>query len=231
MSSPAADAGAAAARDLSSACAALGLAIPAETQARLLAFLGLLERWNTVYNLTGVREVGSMMTLHLADCLAVLEPLRHQLGNLGGKRLLDVGSGGGLPGAVLAIVEPELEVLCVDAVGKKAAFVRQVSAALAVPNLDARHARVERLDEPAFDVIAARAFSTLPALIDMTRGLIKPAGIWMAMKGRLPEREISGVPADAEVFHVEPLQVPRLDAARCLVWIRPLRPPDAAQAR
>ena len=226
--SPVADAGPDSASALAAACAALGLELSATTQTRLLSFLGLLERWNTVYNLTAVRDPGPMLTLHLADCLAVVEPLRRQVGELGGKRLLDVGSGGGLPGVVLAIVEPDFEVLCVDAVGKKAAFVRQVAAELSLPNLHARHVRVERLEAPAFDVVAARAFSTLPALVAATRGLLKAGGIWMAMKGRPPAQEILGLPSDVEVFHVEPLKVPALNAARCLIWMRPLRRPDAA---
>jgi 16S rRNA (guanine527-N7)-methyltransferase len=200
-------------------------------QGQLLDFLRLLQRWNSVYNLTALDEPRQMLALHLVDCLAVVEPLRRTIGGLAGKRLLDVGSGGGLPGAVLAIVEPRLQVLCVDAVGKKVAFVRQVSAEMSLPNLEAVHTRVERLHKPAFkfDVVASRAFSTLPLLVEVTRGLLNETGIWMAMKGRLPSDEIGNLPPDVQLFHVEPIALPGVDAERCIVWMRPLLRPDAVR--
>jgi len=187
---------------------------------RLEAYLGLLAKWNVAYNLTAVRDPVQMRTQHLADCLAVVEPLRRQLGGRPA-RILDVGSGGGLPGVVLALAEPAWDVSCVDAVGKKAAFVRQVAAELALPNLHAEHARVEALKAPPFDVITARAFASLPDFVRLTRPLLADGGVWMAMKGKRPDDETAALPPDIEVFHVEPLAVPGLDAERCLIWMRP----------
>ena len=197
---------------------ALGLALPAAALDRLLAYLAMLRKWNAAYNLTAVRSAAQMRVQHLADCLAVVEPLRRQLG---AGRVLDVGSGGGLPGVVLALAEPAWDVSCVDTVGKKAAFIRQVAGELALPNLHALHARVETLPGPPFDVVTSRAFASLPDFVRLTRPLLVPGGIWMAMKGRRPDDELATVPADIDVFHVEPLAVPGLDADRCLIWMRP----------
>jgi 16S rRNA (guanine527-N7)-methyltransferase len=112
-------------------------------------------------------------------------------------------------------------VSCIDTVGKKAAFIRQVAGELALPNLHAVHARVESLAGSPFDVITARAFASLPDLIRLTRPLLAPGGLWMAMKGRRPDDEIAALPADIDMFHVEPLDVPGLHAERCLIWMRP----------
>jgi 16S rRNA (guanine527-N7)-methyltransferase len=200
--------------------AALGLALPEPTLGGLVAYLVLLRKWNAAYNLTAVRDAVQMRVQHLADCLAVVEPLRRRIGQARPSRILDVGSGGGLPGVVLALVESTWDVSCVDAVGKKAAFVRQVAGELALPNLHALHARVEALAGPPYDVIAARAFASLPDIVRLTRPLLAPGGVWMAMKGRRPDDELTTLPADIEVFHVEPLRVPGLDADRCLIWMR-----------
>lgn len=186
---------------------------------RLEAYLGLLAKWNAAYNLTAVRDPAQMRLQHLADCLAVVEPLRRRVGT-GPRRVLDVGSGGGLPGVVLAVSEPEWDITCVDAVGKKAGFVRQVAAELALANLHAEHARVEALSAPPFDVITSRAFAALPDFVRWTRPLLAAGGWWMAMKGKPPEAEIASLPADVECAEVEPIAVPGLDAERCLVWMR-----------
>lgn len=162
-----------------------------------------------------------MRVQHVADCLAVVAPLRRQLGQARpGLRLLDVGSGGGLPGVVLAIADPTWDVSCVDTVGKKAAFIRQVAGELKLPNLHALQARVETLAEPPFDIVTSRAFASLADFVRLTRPLLGPQGVWMAMKGRWPDEEIAALPSDIEVFHVEPLVVPGLAAERCLVWMR-----------
>jgi 16S rRNA (guanine527-N7)-methyltransferase len=191
-----------------------------DLDARLEQFLALLARWNAAYNLTAVRDPAQMRTQHLADCLAVLPPLQRHLGARAA-RILDVGSGGGLPGVVLAAAGPAWDVTCVDAVGKKAAFVRQAASELALPNLHAEHARVETLRALPFDVITARAFAALPDFVHLTRPLLAPGGVWLAMKGKRPVDEIAALPDDVEAFHVEPLAVPGLDADRCLVWMRP----------
>jgi 16S rRNA (guanine527-N7)-methyltransferase len=185
----------------------------------LQRYLVMLLKWNQAYNLTAVRDPASMQLQHLADCQAVLPALqRHAAGRP--LRILDVGSGGGLPGVVLAASDPAWDVTCVDTVGKKAAFVRQVAGELGLPNLHSEHARVEQLVSPPFDVVTARAFASLADLVKGTRSLLKPDGVWMAMKGKRPDDEMAELPPDVEVFHVEPLDVPGLDAERCLVWMR-----------
>jgi 16S rRNA (guanine527-N7)-methyltransferase len=187
---------------------------------QLLAYLTLLQRWNAHYNLTAVREPTAMLTQHLADCLAVIEPLRRQFGRRP-LRVLDVGSGGGLPGVVIALLMPEADVTCVDAVGKKAAFVQQVAGELALQNLHARHSRAEQIVSQTFDAITCRAFASLRDFTTLTRPLLADRGVWVAMKAKEPVAEIAQVGAEVEVFHVEQLTVPGLGAERCLVWMRP----------
>jgi 16S rRNA (guanine527-N7)-methyltransferase len=204
---------------------ALGVALTDAQLQQLVEYLALLQKWNRVYNLTAVREADEMLTHHLLDSLAVVRPLQRQTAGQA-CRVLDVGSGGGLPGVVLAICGPQLNVTCVDTVAKKAAFVQQVAASLRLPNLHGRHARVESLQGP-FDLVCCRAFASLPDFAVWSRSALAPGGVWMAMKGRHPQAEIDALPADVDVFHVEPLQVPGLPAERCLVWMRP-RPEPAA---
>lgn len=187
---------------------------------RLLDYLDLLHKWNQAYNLSAVRDPMRMVHQHLLDCLAVLPSLdRHLLGR--DARILDVGSGAGLPGVVWALMRPAWSVCCVDAVAKKAGFVRQVAAELGLRNLHAEHARVEQLRWPPVDVVVSRAFASLVDFSAMTRRHLVPGGCWLAMKGKLPDDEIAALPPGVKVFHVEPLQVPGLDAQRCLVWMRP----------
>ena len=204
---------------------ALGLALSDAQIDQLLEFLALLQKWNKVYNLTAVRDPQEMLTHHLLDSLAAVAPLRRHIATLpagqGGTRLLDVGSGGGLPGVVFAICCPGLDVSCVDTVGKKAAFIQQAVVALRLRNLHGLHARVETLTTP-FDIISCRAFASLPDFVNWSRAALAPQGMWLAMKGKRPEDEIAALPADVQVFHVEPLAVPGLDAERCIVWMRPL---------
>ena len=208
---------------ISEICRALAVDASLAQVDDLADFLSLLQKWNATYNLTAVREPAQMLVQHLADCLAVITPLRRRLAELGGttpRRRLDVGSGGGLPGAVIAIMQPELDVTCVDTVGKKAAFTRQVAGELTLRNLHAEHARVEQLAGTPFDVITSRAFASLPDFVNLTRKLLASDGVWLAMKGKQPEAEIAALPADVTVFHVEQLKVPGLDAERCLIWMR-----------
>lgn len=211
--------------ELERAAQALELPLSAEQGAHLLAYLELLQRWNRVYNLTAVREPEAMLRQHLVDCLAVLPPLRRELAAMALERtpaVLDVGSGGGLPGVVLAVMEPALTVTCVDTVAKKAGFVRQVAAELRLPNLRAEHVRVEDLKPVRpFDIVTSRAFASLADFVALTRGALAPQGCWMAMKGAVPDDEIAALPPTIDVFHVEQLAVPGLEARRCLVWMRP----------
>jgi len=203
---------------LKSGAAELGLSLSEAQVEQLLGYLTLIQKWNKVYNLTAVRDPQEMLTHHLLDSLTAVAPLlRHTHGEPA--KVLDVGSGGGLPGIVLAICRPELDVSCVDTVGKKAAFIQQVAASLKLPNLHGIHARVETLTGP-FDVICSRAFASLPDFVTWSRGALAEQGVWMAMKGKHPQAEIDGLPADVQVFHVEPLTVPGLDAERCMVWMR-----------
>ncbi len=208
--------------DIDPLCAALGLAPSAWQTQALIQYLDLLLHWNTTFNLTAVRDRPGMLTQHLADCLAVVRPVQRTLLpqlHISG-RVLDVGSGGGLPGIVLAIMLPTLDVTCVDTVGKKAAFIRQAAGALGLKNLHAIHARVESLADSPFDLITARAFSSLADFTRLSRALLAPGAFWMAMKGKRPDAEVEALPRDIDVFHVEQLAVPGLNAERCLVWMR-----------
>lgn len=210
---------------LRQAAATLRLAATDSQIEAMRRYLGLLLRWNATYNLTAVREPQAMVTHHLADCLAAAAALTRRAAEVGvvgpGTRLLDAGSGGGLPGVVLALLHPEWNVTCVDAVGKKAAFIRQVAGALGLPNLHGVHARLGAWKAAAaIDLVTARAFASLADLVRLTEPLLKTGGCWMAMKGAVPEDEIAALPPGIEVFHVEPLIVPGLDAQRCLVWMR-----------
>ena len=210
---------------LRAGAAELGLALTDTQVTQLLAYLELIAKWNKVYNLTAVRP-GEMLGQHLLDSLAVVEPLRRQLGGKSAK-LLDVGSGAGLPGVVIAICFPELKVDCVDTVGKKAAFIQQAAAQLQLPNLRGVHDRVENLAGP-YDVICSRAFASLPDFINWSGNALAEEGVWLAMKGKHPESELAELPPQAEVFHVEQLSVPGLEAERCIVWMRkPLRAESA----
>ena len=191
---------------------------------QLLAYQALIAKWTQVYNLTAVRDPAEMMTHHLLDSLAAIAPLRRHLqanGLENASRLLDVGSGAGLPGVVIAICCPEVAVTCVDTVAKKAAFIKQAALALKLPNLTGLHARVESITQP-FDVICSRAFASLVDFTQWSAGALAPQGVWMALKGKHPADELALLPPNVQVFHVEQLQVPGLNAERCILWLRPL---------
>nr|WP_315847917.1 16S rRNA (guanine(527)-N(7))-methyltransferase RsmG [uncultured Rhodoferax sp.] len=205
---------------------ALGLSLDDAQITALLDYLALIQKWTKVYNLTAVRDPDEMLTHHLLDSLAVITPLQKQLAVLAGQgvvgdkpRLLDVGSGAGLPGIVIAICCPHITVHCVDTVAKKAAFIQQVAVTLKLPNLRGIHARVESLTEP-YDVVSSRAFASLVDFTTWSEKALSGQGIWMGMKGKHPGEEMAALPASVEVFHVEQLDVPGLDAERCIVWMR-----------
>lgn len=199
---------------------ALALPTSDSTVRQLLDYLDLLAKWNRAYNLSAVRDPLQVVHQHLLDCLAVIPALDRYL-QARNARLLDVGSGAGLPGVVLAVMRPRWSICCVDAVAKKATFVRQVAGELSLKNLRAEHARVESLVQPLFDVVISRAFASLADFTTLTRSHLAPGGCWLAMKGRTPDDEVTALSGDVEVFHVEQLHVPGLDAHRCLVWMRP----------
>lgn len=220
-------------KTLAQGAVALGLNLSDNQLDVLLAYMDWLHKWNKVYNLTALRQLDEMLTHHLMDSLTAVAPLqRHvaaqrQSGALpaeGFVNVLDVGSGGGLPGVVLAICLPEVRVTCVDTVNKKAAFIQQVAVSLRLPNLKGLHARVETV-QGGFDVVTSRAFASLADFTTWSRGALAPGGVWMAMKGKHPSAELAelaALGADVAVFHVEQLAVPGLDAERCMVWMRPV---------
>ena len=204
----------------------LGLALDDAQITALLEYLALIAKWTRVYNLTAVRDPDEMLTHHLLDSLAVIVPLQKQLAVLEEQgvcgdmpRLLDVGSGAGLPGIVIAICCPHITVHCVDTVAKKAAFIQQVAVTLKLPNLRGIHARVESLTEP-YDVVSSRAFASLVDFTTWSEEALAGQGVWMGMKGKHPFDELAALPSSVEVFHVEQLSVPGLDAERCIVWMR-----------
>ena len=211
--------------DLRAGLAGLGLDLSDAQVHQLLGYLDLIQKWNKVYNLTAVRDPAEMLTHHLLDSLAVVPSLRRQVP--GAKQLLDVGAGAGLPGAVIAICCPQLQVDCVDAVAKKAAFIQQVAAQLKLGNLRGVHARVETLDR-TYDVVCSRAFASLADFTVWSSAALAQQGVWMAMKGKRPDDEMAQLPPTVDVFHVEQLAVPGLDADRCIVWMR--QRPAAAPA-
>lgn len=198
---------------------------------QLLDYLVLIQKWNKVYNLTALREPELMLSHHLLDSLAAVPALRRKLSGrrpVAGEgeaaaplRLLDVGAGAGLPGVVIAICCPDVAVTCVDTVAKKAAFVQQAAVTLKLPNLRGLHARVESLAGEAggYDIVSSRAFASLLDFTSWSRAALAPNGIWLAMKGKRPDEEIAQLPPGVEVFHVEQLTVPGLEAERCIVWM------------
>lgn len=210
-------------QDLRAGLKALQLDLSDHQVGQLLDYLDLIAKWTRVYNLTAVRDPAEMMTHHLLDSLAAIAPLRRHLQQAGlaqGARLLDVGSGAGLPGVVIAVCCPAVAVTCVDTVAKKAAFIKQAALALKLPNLTGLHARVETITQP-FDLICSRAFASLADFTQWSAEALAPHGVWMAMKGKHPADEIAALPATVEVFHVEQLAVPGLAAERCMLWLRP----------
>ncbi|WP_297909948.1 16S rRNA (guanine(527)-N(7))-methyltransferase RsmG [Thiomonas sp.] len=204
--------------------AALRLDADATQIDQLLRYLELLQRWNAVYNLTAVREPAHMLTLHLADSLSLIPALdRHHP-----RRVLDVGSGGGLPGLVLAIMRPQWQLVLVDAVQKKCAFVQQVAATLQLRNVEVAHGRIEQLNLPGFDCITSRAVGELAELVRISEHVLLAGGSWAAMKGGVPEAELQGLPPDI-AHDIEILDVPGLQAQRCVVWMHRAQAPAAAR--
>ncbi|AGX87849.1 16S rRNA (guanine(527)-N(7))-methyltransferase RsmG [Candidatus Symbiobacter mobilis] len=202
----------------------LGLSLSTQQIDQLLAYTDLIQRWGAVYNLTAIRDREGILRHHLADSLAVVGPLLRRCADLGipTQSLLDVGSGAGLPGVVVAIACPEIAVDCVDKVAKKAAFVQQVATELELPRLRSLHSRVEAL-RGQYAVITSRAFASLADFTGCTGHLLREGGVWMAMKGAMPEQEMAALPATVQVREVDKLPVPGVQ--RCLVWME--RHPEA----
>ncbi|NYT75880.1 16S rRNA (guanine(527)-N(7))-methyltransferase RsmG [Alcaligenaceae bacterium] len=203
--------------------AAMGLEIN-ETQAdAMVAYINQLVRWNRTYNLTALRDTEQMLVQHVFDSLSVLTPISNILykNTVSNFTIVDVGSGAGLPGVILALMRPECRVYCIDAVEKKMAFVRQVSGVLKLPNLHAVHQRVEAIQPYDADIVISRAFASLVDFATLAGRHVAVNGHLLAMKGRSPDEEIDTLhqQTDWQVDHIEPLQVPELNAQRCLVWM------------
>lgn len=198
------------------------VALPPDAQRKLDAYLDLLVKWNKVFNLTAIRDRADMVTHHLNDALAVLP----HLPGAPALRVLDVGTGAGVPGIPIAIARPEWRVLLLDANRKKVAFLTQAAIELALSNVSAVAARVEdyRPDAP-FDVIVSRAFSDLASFVRGAQHLLAPGGILVAMKGAYPRDEIAQLPRGVTIVAEPALDVPGLDARRHLIVMRPTPEP------
>ena len=177
---------------------------------QLIQYLALLHKWNQAYNLTAIRDLHSMVTLHLLDSLAIL-PMIH------GTRILDVGTGAGLPGVPLALANPSLHVVLLDSNGKKIRFLQEVKRALVLDNIEVIQTRVERYHPTSsFDTVTSRAFSNLKQMLDCTEHLIAPDGIWLAMKGRHPEAELACM---HRAYRIESYTADGIDGERCCVIV------------
>ena len=196
-------------------CAALGVDLDAAAQERLLAYLELLAKWNRVHNLTAVRDPEQMVAQHLLDSLAVLPRLAAC------NSLIDVGSGGGLPGIPLAIARPQMAVTLLDSSAKKTAFLRQAQLELGLDNLVVVCARVEAYQpETPFEVVISRAFADLSEFAALAAHLCAPNGVLLAMKGLYPYEEIERLPSEVAMVEVVPLRVPELEAQRHLAVLK-----------
>lgn len=176
----------------------------------LLQYLFLLQKWNRSYNLTAIRDMETMITRHILDSLAIAPWIR-------GKRILDVGTGAGLPGIPLALSNPALQITLLDSNGKKIRFLQEVKRVLAIDNIEIVQSRAENYHPPlAFDTVLSRAFSDLAQMLRWTHHLVNIGGIWLAMKGRYPETELAGINLP---YQVKSYTVPGLDGERCCVII------------
>jgi len=201
------------AEQLAAGIAELGLEINPEAQQKMLAYLELMAKWNRVYNLTALRNPPEWITHHLLDSLSVL-PF------VAGPVVVDVGSGAGLPGLVLAMARPDWQVISVETVDKKAAFQRQAVSELGLTNARIEGCRVESLAlAHGADTVVSRAFSSLAEFVKLTRHLLKPGGRWVAMKGKLPQAEMAALPEGVVASKVVELKVPGLNAERCVVMM------------
>lgn len=205
-------------QQLRSGLASLALMLPDAAIAKLLAYLGLLGKWNKVYSLTAISDAGKMVSHHLLDSLAALAPVA----DLQPARLLDVGSGGGQPGIPFAIARPDWRIVLLDSNQKKTTFLRQAVLELGLENVDVVCDRVEAyVPASPFDVITSRAFASLADFVNLTQHLLAPSGQWAALKGVTPTEEISALPMFCKVTGIQTLQVPDLAAERCIIMLAP----------
>jgi len=210
------------------ACRAMALDCTSDQATQLLRYISEMQKWNKTYNLTALREPEKMLVQHIFDSLSVVPYLSPWLANAPGsdqstsRKLCDIGSGGGLPGVVIAVMTPHCAVQCIDAVEKKTAFVRQMVGAVGLPNLTATHSRVEQLPEQNADIVISRAFASLVDFATLSSKHVNSTGWLVGMKGKMPDDEIDALHAqtDWQVDHIDSLVVPELNAQRCLVWMR-----------
>ncbi len=200
---------------LESGLDALCIKLTKEQQNKIISYLIILSKWNSVYNLTAIRDPKEMMTHHVLDSLSAVPAFTEA------QNVLDVGSGGGLPGMILAICYPDKKISMIDTVSKKTAFLNQAKAELGLNNVTVYSARVESLQvNQPFDVITSRAFSELNNFVSWSQHLLAEGGRFIAMKGVHPQGEIERLPEGWEVKEVRPLTVPGLDAERHLIFIQ-----------
>ena len=185
---------------------------------QLLTYLQLLLKWNKIYNLTNINNPEDVLSLHLLDCLAVTPIITAYIKNTEVK-ILDIGSGAGLPGVIISIIYPDIDILCIDSSARKISFIQQVSQILSLNHLHTEHQRVEKISG-SFNIITSRAFSSLNKFTSLTDHLLTPEGVWLAMKGKIPQQEIDELTKGVDVFHVEQVHLPNLDVQRCVVMMR-----------
>jgi 16S rRNA (guanine527-N7)-methyltransferase len=206
------------------ACTALTLRVNTHQQQQLLDYLNELLKWNKTYNLTAIRDPQQALIHHVFDSLSIVGPIQSYLADQGVKQptILDVGSGAGLPGVVLAVMLPAAKITCVDAVEKKTSFIRQAASVLKLDNLSATHARVEQLNLNKYDVVTSRAFASLEDFVTLAGDQALPTGVLLAMKGKRPDDEIQQMHNRTQwnVTKTDQIAVPQLNAERCLLWIK-----------
>lgn len=210
---------------LNAAATELKIALDENQRDILLKYLQQLQKWNRSYNLTALRDPEQMLVQHLFDSMALLPPLSRILDkNTVAKSasIVDVGSGAGLPGVVIATLRPSWQLRCIDAVEKKMAFVRQMAGVLRLPNLQAQHGRIEAITPLEADIVVSRAFASLRDFARLAGRHVAPHGHLVAMKGREPDEEVIELERDTDwqLSRIESLSVPELNAQRCLVWMR-----------
>lgn len=202
----------------------LGLTLSKEQQTQVATYVQQLSRWNRTYNLTAIRDTDQMLVHHVFDSLAIVPAMQQVLYKYTANKIniVDVGSGAGLPGLILAIAQPSWQVECLDAVQKKMAFVQQMIGVLGLANLRATHARIEALAPRQADIVVSRAFASLTDFATLAGRHVAQTGWLLAMKGVEPQEEIDDVQTHTawRVSHIQTLTVPELNAHRCLVWMR-----------
>ena len=208
---------------LAGGIAEMKLDVPAGQQDKLMGYLALMNKWNSVYNLTSLRDPMQMVTHHLLDSLAAVSAFE------GAKNVLDVGAGGGLPGIVLAIARPDMQVSLIDTVHKKTAFLTQVKAELGLKNVTVYTMKVQDLKAGPFDVITSRAFADLSDFVNWSGHLLEEGGKFIALKGTAPADEQERLPDEWKIQELRPIKVPKVEAERHLVFIEKSKNSDSSQ--